>query len=220
MKINPFVYGALVLAMFLGIITGSQFVGIWSVSGKITSTGEQVQPSAADINSIKGWMTLEQVTTTFQVPLPELLVAFDLPADTPPTTALKDLESEIFSVTSLRTWLQEQMVTSALPTMESTIMEGNPVAVPTAQLMATPTALAKLDNTPAPTEHEASLKTMTGKTTFQELLDWGVPASSIQAVIGSELPARSAVIKDFVTGQGLEFTSIKSRLQVEIDKVK
>jgi hypothetical protein len=39
------------------------------------------------------------------VPLPEILAAFDLPADTPPATALKDLESDQFSVPALREWL-------------------------------------------------------------------------------------------------------------------
>jgi hypothetical protein len=36
----------------------------------------------------------------------EILAAFDLPADAPPSTALKDLESDPFSVTVLRDWLE------------------------------------------------------------------------------------------------------------------
>jgi hypothetical protein len=108
MKINPFVYGIVVLLFFLGIIIGFQQVGVWSTSGKVTGSGQQVQPSATDVNTIKGWMTIEQVSTTFGVPVTEILFAFDLPANTPATTALKDLESDAFDIPSLRTWLQER----------------------------------------------------------------------------------------------------------------
>ncbi len=106
MKINPFAYGVIVLTVFLGIIFGFQSTGIWSTSGKVDSSGQAIQPSAADVNTIKGWMTLEQVSTTFNTPVAEILSAFNLPADTPPSTALKDLESDTFDVTALRTWLQ------------------------------------------------------------------------------------------------------------------
>lgn len=108
MKINPFVYGMIVLTVFLGIIFGAQGLGFWSTSGKVDSSGQTIQPSAADLNTIKGWMTLEQVSTAFNVPVPEILSAFDLPADTPASTALKDLESDTFDITALRTWLSER----------------------------------------------------------------------------------------------------------------
>lgn len=106
MRINPILYGVLVLTVFFGIILGFQAAGKWSISGKVTADGEAVQPFVADVNSIKGWMTLEQIATTFNVPLADLLKQFSLPADTPPTTAIKDLESDTFDTTSLRDWLQ------------------------------------------------------------------------------------------------------------------
>jgi hypothetical protein len=108
MKINPFVYGVLVLVIFLGTVFSFQAAGIWSTSGKVDTSGKAIQPSAADVNTIKGWMTLEQVSTTFGVPVPEILSAFNLPADTPAATALKDLESETFDITALRAWLQNR----------------------------------------------------------------------------------------------------------------
>ena len=105
MRINPFLYGIFVLVVFLGTILGFQAAGVWSVSGKISSNGEAVQPIASDVNSIKGWMTLEQISMTFNVPVKDILKQFELPADTAPSTAIKDLETEVFSVTNLRTWL-------------------------------------------------------------------------------------------------------------------
>jgi hypothetical protein len=107
MKINPFVYGVIVVLVFLGIIAGFQQAGVWSTSGKVGSSGERVQPSAADVNTIKGWMTLEQVSATYNIPVADILSAFSLPVDTPGSTALKNLESDSFDIPGLRTWLQE-----------------------------------------------------------------------------------------------------------------
>jgi hypothetical protein len=53
-------------------------------------------------------MTLEQVSAAFGIPVSEILSAFDLPADTPASTPLKDMESDTFDMTLLREWLQEQ----------------------------------------------------------------------------------------------------------------
>ncbi len=73
--------------------------------GGTTSSGGTGTAGSAVIGDIKGWMTIGDVATTAGVSLPEILAAFALPADTPPTTAVKDLESDVFSVTALRTWL-------------------------------------------------------------------------------------------------------------------
>ena len=108
MKIKPFVYGILVVGVFFGVIYGFRAVGVWSVSGKIDGQGKAIQPSAADVNTIKGWMTLEQVSTAFGIPVADILSAFDLPSDTPASTPLKEMESETFDMLLLREWLAEK----------------------------------------------------------------------------------------------------------------
>ncbi len=212
MRLNPVVYGILVLAVFLGTIGIFQAAGFWSTSGKVTAEGEVVAPSADDVETIKGWMTLDQIASTYGVSLADLLQHFELPPDTPSTAAIKDMENELFSVTNLRTWLQEQAQLAEVPMTES-----NP---PAPEPAATSTQVVSIPTTPAPAENAIVEKTITGKTTFQELLDWGVPDDSIQKVIGAELPALSTAMKDFVTGKGLEFSSIKTQLQAEVDKTK
>jgi hypothetical protein len=211
MRINPYLYGVFVLVIFLGVILGFQAAGIWSVSGKTTGDGQAVQPAADDVNTIKGWMTLEQIVTIYNVPLADLLAQFNLPADTPVSTAIKDLESDTFSVTELRAWLVSRQgpaepEATAIPVQPAT---ATPIVLPTEGIA-----------TPLPTEHVAPEKTITGKTTFQELLDWGVPEDAIRQVIGGDLPALSTVIKDYVTQQGTEFSSVKTALQIEVDKTK
>jgi hypothetical protein len=108
MKVNPFVYGIIVLVLFFGILSGAKAMGVWSVSGKLTSSGEKVAPTGQSVDEIKGWMTLGDVTKAYNVPLAGIIAEFELPADTQESAQLKELESEKFSVTALRTWITEQ----------------------------------------------------------------------------------------------------------------
>ncbi|TLN12792.1 hypothetical protein FDZ74_10045 [bacterium] len=84
-------------------------------------------------------------------------------------------------------------------------------ATPSApQIEATPTVA----HTP-----EAEDGTIRGKTTFQELLDWGVPPERIETVLGGAMPASGTLIKDYATAQGLEFATLRDALQLEVDAV-
>ena len=112
MKIKPFVFGLIVVAVFFGIIIGFQQAGIWSTSGKGGGSGQQDQTSGGNVNTIKGWMTLEDISIAYNVPVDEILSAFNLPTDTPASTAVKALESDTFSVSALRTWLEEHSQTN------------------------------------------------------------------------------------------------------------
>lgn len=115
MRLNPIVYGIIVVSLFLGTIYIAQAAGLWSVSGKVTSAGEKVQPTGTNVEEIKGWMTLGDVAAAYKVPVGEIVIAFNLPTDTPPTKPIKELESATFSPSSLRTWLQERMSKSPAP---------------------------------------------------------------------------------------------------------
>jgi len=109
MKVNPFVYGLLIIVLFFGVIGGAKAAGIWSVSGKLTASGEKVAPTGTNVDEIKGWMTLDDVSAAYKVPVAEIVAAFNLPADTPGTTQIKNLESDSFSTVNLRTWLKERL---------------------------------------------------------------------------------------------------------------
>jgi len=109
MRVNPFIYGALILLLFLGVIGGAKAAGVWSVSGKLTSSGDNVLPTGTNVEEIKGWMTLDDVSTAYSVPMAEILAAFGLPADTPGTSLVKSLESATFSTANLRTWLKARL---------------------------------------------------------------------------------------------------------------
>jgi hypothetical protein len=167
-----------------------------------------------DVDTIKGWMTLEQITEVYDVSLEDLLAHFNLPDDTPASTAIKDLESEEFSVTNLRDWLQSL----GISTQPAETQPPLPIT-PTPAVTSTATP-AQLEATPLPTEHITLEKTVTGKTTFQDLLDWGVSEEIIAQIIGGDLPALNALVKDYVTQQGIQFSTIKTALQAEVEKTK
>jgi len=105
-RIAPVAYGLLVVAVFGVVIGLGMASGTFQTSGRTTAGGERVAPQGESVSEIKGWMAVGDVATAWDVPLPEILAAFDLPAETEPSTALKDLESDLFSVTALRDWLE------------------------------------------------------------------------------------------------------------------
>ncbi len=108
-RIPPTAYGLLVVAVFAGVIGAGMASGSFLTTGKTTAGGEQVAPLGESVTEIKGWMTLGAIATAWNIPLDEIIVAFALPADTAPTTAVKDLESDVFSVTALKDWLAARM---------------------------------------------------------------------------------------------------------------
>lgn len=59
-----------------------------------------------------------------------------------------------------------------------------------------------------------------GQTTFADLLDWGVTVDQIEVIIGSEIPNRLILVRDYCIENGLSFGVIKIDLQAEIDKIE
>jgi hypothetical protein len=96
------------------IILGAQGLGVWSTSGRVDGQGSPVQLTGTDVGEIKGWMVPGDIAASYKIPLAEMLVAFKLPADTPATAAIKDLEGqgENFSTTTLRSWIAARLGSS------------------------------------------------------------------------------------------------------------
>ena len=109
MRLPAPLLGVIVLVVFLGTVATAAAAGAWTTTGRTTGGGGRVELSTgATPSAVKGWMAVGDVADAFGVPLAELLAAFDLPADTSPSTPLKELESDAFSVALLRAWLAER----------------------------------------------------------------------------------------------------------------
>ncbi len=74
-------------------------------------------------------------------------------------------------------------------------------------------AAATEDHAAATTEDRA----IKGKTTFKELLDWGVSDADIKAVFGGEMGATGVAVRDYCTEKGIEFSTVKTTLQALVD---
>ena len=88
-----------------------------------------------------------------------------------------------------------------------------------APLLLTPTPEQEIVQ-PTATQHAAPERSITGKTTFQELLDWGVTQVAIEQVLGGPMPLPSTMIREYYSAIGQEFSSVKSTLQALVDQVK
>ncbi len=102
-------------------------------------------------------------------------------------------------------------------TME-TLMKAVPSATAAETTATTPAATA---TAPISETHEAvaspaknpALQEIKGKTTFKELLEWGLKKEDIEQVIGDTLPNTSITVRDYATQKGVEFNTYKIPLQ-------
>jgi hypothetical protein len=97
----------------------------------------------------------------------------------------------------------------------------------------TPAASADLEPAPAQTE-ESALETdstqttptssedyvIRGKTVFGDLVAWGLSKEVIEDIIGAPMPDPAMKVKDYATANGLDFETLKTQLQLEVDKVR
>lgn len=91
--------------------------------------------------------------------------------------------------------------------------ESAPVTEPASAVEAT----AAPAETSSATSEEYTVK---GKTTFGELISWGVPQEIIEGLVGLPLPDPAMTVKDFASANNLNFETLKPALQAEVDKVK
>jgi len=125
MRINPFFMPILLIVALLGTTFTAQALGIWTTSGRDAVDVTKLTPA-----DLKGWMTLQQLIDGLPISQADLYRVGGIPSDTPPTTALKDMES-VVSVTTLREKL------TAYYASASPMTSGG-----TAQVAATPTPQA------------------------------------------------------------------------------
>ena len=240
---------AIVLVILFGGILFSSAMGWWQTeSTKEAATfseGEFAgQPNPADI---RGSYTFGDVENNFGVPAATLAQAFGVSSDEPSTFGVKELETiyadqefEIGTVSvrlfvALYTGLPyeiagdiylpkravEMLKSNATLTAEQiTYLDAHAVTPAPLDPAQGETQPATVPSTEEHTETDSSEdRTLKGKTTFQEVLDWGVSQETIETIIGGPMPNTLTKVKDYCTEQGLNFEEIRPAIQAEIDKV-
>lgn len=114
MRINVYLYPAIVLAVFLGTIQLSTLTPYWNTSARapgsptVVEAGEGDSIVLVDTADIRGSWTLGDAAATFQVPAAEIKAHFGLPSDLPDSAPIKDLKQHNpeFETSALRDWLK------------------------------------------------------------------------------------------------------------------
>jgi hypothetical protein len=87
-----------------------------------------------------------------------------------------------------------------------------------------PPVSTQVDVIPSPTAtaitHTTTAGTVTGKVTFQELIDWGLTEEEIENVINDQMPEKSVTLRDYATQKGIEFSLLKDQFQTVLNSLE
>jgi hypothetical protein len=198
---------------------------------------------------IKGSYDFATISRVFEIPLADLGIAYGVPDDPAlGSFQVKTLEEIWSSVSTDSREIGTDSVRFFVAFYKGTPMEFvDTVGIPGAAVdlllaKGKPTeeqknfmASHRVDDTPVVSEktNTNSIETtkdssaavvsehvVKGATTWREVLDWGVAKTDLEALLGSPISSESMLIKDDCAAKGIEFSTIKSKIQSLIDAVK
>ena len=238
---------AIVFVLLFGGIAFSSYMGWWATeSTKVPATFTEGEfAGMANPADIRGSYTFGDVANSFDVSPEVLAQAFDITEEDPASFAVKDLEtiylesgSEI-GTASVRLFVAYYAGLPFDTTGQEIYMPQSGTDILLAKGNLTPEQIAYLEKytvsasapTPAPaaettpppavsTSETSEDFTVKGKTTFGELISWGVPQEIIEGLIGAPMPDPAMKVKDYAAANGLDFETLRPALQAEVDKVK
>ena len=240
---------AILFVMMFGGIALSSAMGWWvTESTKVPVTfAEGEFAGQANPADIRGSYTFGDISNSFNVTPGVLAQAFGITEADPAAFAVKELETRFldsgFEIGTASVRLFVAYYTGLpfdttgqeiyLPQTATDILLGNgnlsegqityleQFTVTTDDSAAVEQPMA--DSTPVPAEtHVATTQeyTVKGKTTFGELIVWGVPQEVIEQLIGAPMPDAAMTLKDYASANGLNFETLKPAMQAEVDQVK
>jgi hypothetical protein len=237
---------AIILVFLFGGIAFSALMGWWSTESSRQparfTAGEYA--GQADPNDIRGSYTFGDIAASFAVTPEVLAQAFGITGVEPASFAVKDLESlyadntyEIgtasvrlfiafytglpFDTTEQDIYLPQSatgilLAQGNLSPEQVSYLESHTVQVDMAVPGIGPEASPVQQESPVTSESAYTIK---GKTTFGELVTWGVPQEVIEGILGAPIPNTAMTVKDYASANGLDFGTLKQALQFEVDKV-
>jgi hypothetical protein len=239
----------IVLVMLFGGIFFSSAMGWWATEStkepvKFTEGEFAGQANPVDI---RGSYTFGDIANSFDVTPDVLAQAFGITEGDPAAFAIKELEViyldsgfEIgtasvrlfvayyaglpFDTTDQEIYMPQSatdilLAKGNLSPEQIAYLEKYTVTVDTSVPVEEPV----VEPTPVPAESSSTISeeyTIKGKTIFGELITWGVPKATIEQLIGAPMPDPAMKVKDYATANGLDFETLKTALQAEVDKVK
>lgn len=201
------VYGILTLALFFSPIMIAKQVGVWKTG--YTSVAEVLTDVSGVKNpeNIKGSLTLKAVSQEFDIPLEAFITHFNLPADVDPGEMIKNILHPLnLETEELRFFVAEYLekgeaavAAPGPPESEVSNEEAHTLAVSTRPSETTSTEQAQVD--------------IRGKTTMDDLLNFGLTPAGFKEIFSIDMPENRAIrLKEFADANGLEMEMIKERL--------
>ncbi len=179
---------------------------------------ETSDPAAFAVKSLEEmYLASPQEVGTASV---RLFTAFylGLPYDLATDIYLPESAEEILQTRALSPEQAAYLKTHTVPNLGADISQPVEAAPATQPSVSTTAPGAALTPEHTPEVEEGTIK---GKTTFAELLEWGLDASVIEQVLGMPMPAaRGTTVRDFCSRNGLAFETVKTAIQTELDKLK
>lgn len=246
MRITPRWMAAFVVTILFGGILVSMALGEWTTKSnkeplKFTEGKYAGENNPADI---RGSYTFGDVSRLFDIPLEDLAIAFRILEPDVAAVSLNKLEENFENLAVEVGTGSVKLFVALYKGYPYDLSEEDAFLLPEAvELVKQQTSLSQeqLDYLeiftvseeagfvapdvqeeaqPADSDHGAEDYKIAGKTTFQNLLDWGVAQEDIEKIIAQPIPSLNLLIKDFATAEGLSFSTLKEQLQALVDAAR
>ncbi len=239
----------IVLVVIFGGILFSSAMGWWATaSTKVPVTFTEGEfAGQANPADIRGSYTFGDIAKSFDITPDVLAQAFDITGGDPAVFAVKELEALYLNsgfeigTNSIRLFVAYYVGLPFDTTGQEIYLPQSATDILLAKGNLTPGQIAYLElytvklgdsmpveqpateTTPVPEATSSTTSeeyTVKGKTTFGELVTWGVPQAVLEELIGAPMPDPTMTVKDYASANGLSFETLKPALQAEVDKIK
>jgi hypothetical protein len=247
MTLNSRTLAVILFMVLFGGISFSSFMGWWvteSTKEPVTFTeGEFAgQANPADI---RGSYTFGDIAKSFDATPEVLAQAFGITAEDPSAFAVKELEMIYLDsgfeigTASVRLFVAYYLGLPFDATDQEIYMPQSATDLLLAKGNLTPDQIVYLEKytvkagqsliSEQPVMETTSTETSSGasgdyavkgKTTFGELITWGVPQAVIEDLIEAPMPDVAMTLKDYAAANGLDFETLKPELQSAVDKIR
>lgn len=246
MKIRSRHLTPIILTFFVIGIAGTMVLNLWNtekekVPAKYKSGdfGGQYDPG-----DIRGSYTFADINKAFNIPVEELAKAFGFSdAENPAALKAKDVEGRYgkmeegeLGTDSIRLFVAyykglpfKPEHETLIPERAVSILKANAVLTEEQKEylneMTISLSNVKQSTSEAPAEATAEHKTteeftIKGKTTFQELLDFGITKEEIEQILGMPMGRGAETVRDYVADKNMEFSELKPKFEALVESKK
>ncbi len=244
MKLNSKTIGIIVIAILFGGISLSKGLNIWRTESTKVPVVFNEGEFAGEYNpaDIRGSYTLEDINNAFEISPKEMANAFGLNnIDNPSLIKVKDLEN-IYSdldgdkeigTASVRYFValyknlpyeMDEEIYLPITAVKILINEAKINKEQEKYLSEHTVDVSNIEQYKDSSDNDSEKnnsedndeKLIKGKTTFKEVIDWGVSKEILEEIINEKIVDESLVIRDYCMKNGVEFSQVKEEIQKKI----